>query len=73
MSTEIQNLVLDAIFGVPVQFTYVMFEFLPLSRSAGIFERCIRRVGLFDETKVILCLLGVLVWRGWSVTAYVKY
>jgi hypothetical protein len=66
MSTEIQNLVLDTIFGVFVQLAYVMFKFLPLCCFSRIFERCIRGVGLFDETKVFLCLIGVSVWRGWA-------
>jgi hypothetical protein len=72
MSTEIQNLVLDTIFGIFVQFTYVMFEFLPLSRFADVLKRCIRRVGLLNETKVFLCLIGVLVWRGWRVAAHAR-
>jgi hypothetical protein len=63
MSPEIQDLVLDAIFSILVQLANVMFKSLPRRCFSGILKRRIRRVGLFNETEVFLCLMSVLVWK----------
>lgn len=57
MSAQVQDLVLDALFSVLVQFADIMFESLPLCLFAGILKGVVRRVGLLDEAKVFLCLI----------------
>lgn len=56
MSAEIEDFVLGAFFGIPIQSFDIMLESLPWSFALHIFQCFIRRVGARYETEVFLRL-----------------